>query len=106
MAARYAPDSLVAVTWAPGESIKQSHNWWGRPEEVREPAQVRAVRGQQRGADLLASAAAALAAVSVVYQQRDAGYSEELLDVARGLFTQVCARRAGGVCTEGCGGCA
>lgn len=35
LAARYAPDAFVAVTWAPGKTIKESHNWWGKPEEVR-----------------------------------------------------------------------
>jgi hypothetical protein len=33
--------------------------------------------------------AAALAAVSVVFQDRDPGYSQELLDTAQSLYLQV-----------------
>lgn len=89
VAARYAPGAFVAVTWAPADTIKESHDWWGRPEDIRQPAQVRALKAPQAGADLLAQGAAALAAVSVLFQQRDPAYSEQLLVVARSLYLQV-----------------
>jgi hypothetical protein len=41
------------------------------------------------GADLLGQGAAALAAVSAVFQNRDEAYSDKLLEVARGLYNQV-----------------
>jgi hypothetical protein len=50
---------------------------------------VRALVSPQKGADLLAMGAAALAAVSVVFQERDPGYSQELLDTAQSLYLQV-----------------
>ena len=95
LGARYAPDAFVAVTWAPGKTIKQSHAWWGKPEEVKQAASVKAIKAPQAGADLLGQGAAALAAVSVVFKERDAKYSEKLLEVARGLYNQV------GACSEG-----
>lgn len=50
---------------------------------------MRALVSPQKGADLLAMGAAALAAVSVVFQERDPGYSQELLDTAQSLYLQV-----------------
>lgn len=41
------------------------------------------------GADLLGQGAAALAAVSTVFKDRDELYSAKLLEVARGLYNQV-----------------
>lgn len=41
------------------------------------------------GADLLGQGAAALAAVSTVFKDRDEEYSAKLLEVARGLYNQV-----------------
>ncbi|WIA22858.1 hypothetical protein OEZ86_009804 [Tetradesmus obliquus] len=87
-AARYAPDAFVAVTWKPGATVRESHLYWGRPEDLTGPAQVRALVSPQKGADLLAMGAAALAAVSVVFQERDPGYSQELLDTAQSLYLQ------------------
>lgn len=89
LAARYAPDAFVAVTWAPGRTIKESHDWWGKPEEVKTAAEVRVLKAPKPGADLLGQGAAALAAVSTVFQDRDARYSGKLLEVARGLYNQV-----------------
>eukprot|EP00775_Hariotina_reticulata_P011571 gene11571-11715_t len=88
LAARYQPDAFVAVTWLPGDSISASHNFWGKPEEVPGRSQVRALEGPAPGADLLSQGAAALAAVSQVFKDRDPMYSQELLDVAQGLFDQ------------------
>lgn len=90
MAARYAPDAFVAVTWAPGRTIKDSHDWWGKPEEIKQRAEVRVLKAPKPGADLLGQGAAALAAVSTVFQERDPKYSAKLLEVARGLYNQVC----------------
>lgn len=87
--ARYAPDSFVAVTWMPGSCVKQSHLFWGRPEEVPGAASVRALVAPMKGADLLAQGAAALAAVSVVFQQRQPTYANELLTTAQDLYQQV-----------------
>lgn len=89
LAARYAPDAFVAVTWAPGKTVKESHVWWGKPEEVKQAAETRVLKAPKAGADLLGQGAAALAAVSVVFKERDPRYSAKLLEVARGLYNQV-----------------
>jgi hypothetical protein len=49
LAARYAPDAFVAVTWAPGKTIKDSHIWWGKPEEVKQAAEVRVLKAPKAG---------------------------------------------------------
>jgi hypothetical protein len=90
LAARYAPDAFVAMTWAPGRTVKESHSWWGKPEEVKQAADIRVLKAPKAGADLLGQGAAALAAVSLVFKERDGKYSAKLLEVARGLFNQVC----------------
>jgi hypothetical protein len=77
-------------------SVRESHLYWGRPEDLPGPAQVRTLVSPQKGADLLAMGAAALAAVSVVFQERDPGYSQELLDTAQSLYLQV------GLCCVDC----
>jgi len=64
-------------------------SFWGKPEEVPGQSEVRALEGPSPGADLLGQGAAALAAVSQVFKDRDPVYSQELLDVAQGLFDQV-----------------
>ncbi|KAF8066338.1 celD [Scenedesmus sp. PABB004] len=88
--ARYADGALVAVTWLPGAApdVRASHLMWTRPEEMPGASAVRSLVAPQRGADLLAQAAAALAAVSVVFVERDPDYSRELLDAAEGLYRQ------------------
>jgi hypothetical protein len=102
LAARYAPDAFVAMTWAPGKTVKESHLWWGKPEEVKQAAEVRVLKAPKAGADLLGQGAAALAAVSLVFQERDPRYSAKLLEVARGLFNQVgCTVRRYGSSLEG-----
>lgn len=97
LAARYAPDAFVAMTWAPGKTVKESHLWWGKPDEVKQAAEVRILKAPKAGADLLGQGAAALAAVSVVFKERDPRYSAKLLEVARGLYNQVgVPERSGG----------
>ncbi|GBF92005.1 endoglucanase A [Raphidocelis subcapitata] len=86
--ARYSPQHLVAATWAPGASIRQAHLFWGHPEDIRTPASVRVLGPGQPGADLLAQAAAALAATAVVLRQDDPDYAGLLVSEAQGLFTQ------------------
>lgn len=56
---------------------------------------MRVVKAPKPGADLLGQGAAALAAVSVVFKDRDAAYSDKLLEVARGLYNQVGRRKVG-----------
>lgn len=65
--------------------------FWGRPEDVPGAAAVRALTSRMKGADLLAQAAAALAATSLAFQDRDPTYSAELLNAAQGLYDQVCS---------------
>jgi hypothetical protein len=72
-----------------GWGIRGGCSFWGKPEEVPGQSQVRALEGPSPGADLLGQGAAALAAVSQVFKDRDPVYSQELLDVAQGLFDQV-----------------
>ena len=55
LAARYAPDAFVAVTWAPGKTIKDSHIWWGKPEEVKQAAEVRVLKAPKAGVCVCAS---------------------------------------------------
>lgn len=86
--ARYTPQHLVAATWAPGASIRQAHLFWGHPEDIRTPASVRVLGPGQPGADLLAQAAAALAATAVVLKQDDPDYAGLLVSEAQGLFAQ------------------
>ncbi len=86
--ARYSPTSLVAVTWSPGASIKQAHLFWGHPEDITAPSMVRSLGPGQPGADLLAGAAAALAATAHVFKKEDPSYSDDLIAVAQGLYDQ------------------
>lgn len=92
-AARYQPDAFVAVTWMPGRSVQDAHLFWGAPEDVRGAASVRSLVAPQRGADLLAQGAAALAAVAALTRESDPGYAQGLLDTAQGLYDQVRAPR-------------
>lgn len=78
----------MAVTWAPGKTIQQSHLFWGHPEGIRTPCSVGALGPGQPGADLLAQAAAALASTAVVLQQDDPAYAKQLVTVAQGLYSQ------------------
>lgn len=72
--------------------------FWGRAEDVPGAAKVSALSAGQPGADLLAQGAAALAAVSLAFQQRDPVYSQELLDTAQSLYLQVGFMLAGDLC--------
>jgi len=86
--ARYSPSNLVAVTWSPGASIKQAHLFWGHPEDIPTPSMVRSLGPGQPGADLLAGAAAALAATAYVFKREDPAYANQLVSVAQGLYDQ------------------
>ncbi|KAI8463040.1 MAG: Six-hairpin glycosidase-like protein [Monoraphidium minutum] len=86
--ARFNSTALVAATWAPGETIKAAHLFWGHPEDIVPPATVRVLPPGKPGADLLAQAAAALAAAAVVLRENSADYAAELVSTAEGLYAQ------------------
>ena len=85
---RYADGSFVIASWAPGDSIEESHYNWNRPEEVKTPAKVLALTAGLKGADVLGQAAAALAAISMVFKDDEPAYASQLQEVARSLYLQ------------------
>jgi len=69
--------------------------WWGRPEEIRGPRPALTVDVGAGAADLAATTAAALAAASVVWRERDLAWSIAAASRAAALFGQ--ARAAPGL---------
>eukprot|EP00878_Enallax_costatus_P032996 GHUV01036361.1.p1 GENE.GHUV01036361.1~~GHUV01036361.1.p1 ORF type:complete len:360 (+),score=63.97 GHUV01036361.1:108-1187(+) len=58
---------------------------------------VRSLTSQMKGADLLAQTAAALAATSLAFQDREPTYSAELLEAAQGLYDQATSDDSAGL---------
>lgn len=67
-------------------NIDLDHEYWGRPEDMTMERPVYLVDAEHPGSDLVGQAAAALAAVSVVFAQEDPAYSAAALVHARQLF--------------------
>ncbi len=86
-AARYAPGAYVAAVLSPAAtSVNATHAYWNLPEDTTTPGFVYDLSSGQSGADLLAAAAAGLAATSLVFQSIDPAYSASLLSVALDLY--------------------
>jgi endoglucanase len=91
---RVAVDYLSASQIEPRKYVGQigepgiDHNWWGRPSEYPAGNARNAYIWNETmpAADLLGSAAAAIAAASMVYKESDPVYSDKLLNQAKDLY--------------------
>jgi endoglucanase len=59
---------------------------WARPEDMTWPRPSQKLTSQRPGTDVVANAAAALAAVSLAFQEYDYSYSKLTLRNARNLY--------------------
>lgn len=90
-AIRWGADYLMKAHTAPGSFVAQVGNrlidepYWTRPEQVKELRPAYIVSGSQPGSDVVAAAAAALAATAVAFQGDDA-YSSTLQGHAQELY--------------------
>jgi endoglucanase len=64
------------------------HAYWGRPEDMTMARPCKVINSNNRGSDIAAGTAAALAAGSIVFRDKgDNAYAAELLNAARGIYT-------------------
>ena len=94
-AARYAPDSIVAYTTAPGDLNASHAGFWGRAEDITVPSNVGYLTPGKPSADIAGAMAAALAGAAYVNVDDDSPTADELeaaasyVAVAADLFEQV-----------------
>lgn len=89
---RWVADWLVKAHTAPDELWGQvgqgaaDHGWWGPAEVMPMARPAFRIDADHPGSDLAGEAAAALAAVSIVFRDADPAYADELLRHARELY--------------------
>jgi hypothetical protein len=66
--------------------VQTELGYWARPEDMTWARPSYKVTSRRPGSDIVANAAAALAAVSVAYQPYDSAYSKLALSNARNLY--------------------
>lgn len=94
-AIRWGADYILKASSQIGQGIlygqngngDQDHSYWGRPEEQTQNRPSYFVTANAPGSDLAGNYAAALALTSVAIGASDAAYSQQLLAVARQLYT-------------------
>ncbi|XP_059173975.1 endoglucanase E-4-like [Physella acuta] len=70
------------------------HNYWGRPEDMSMSRPCQTVSASNKGSDIAAETAAALAAGSIVFKTKgDTTYSSQLLAAAQSLYSFAKANR-------------
>ncbi|XP_038985271.1 endoglucanase 17-like [Phoenix dactylifera] len=91
-AVKWATDYLLKATAVPnvvyvqvGDAFRD-HSCWERPEDMDTPRTVYKVDQAHPGSDVAGETAAALAAASIVFRDRDPPYSRRLLDRAVSVF--------------------
>ncbi|OWF45590.1 endoglucanase 13-like [Mizuhopecten yessoensis] len=80
--------------WKPSQNVYYAqvgnggtdHAVWGRPEDMHMSRPSYKVDAGKPGSDVAGETAAALAAGSIVFKERDAGYSTKLLTAAKSLY--------------------
>ncbi|ERM94152.1 endoglucanase 8 isoform X1 [Amborella trichopoda] len=91
-AVRWATDYLLKASATPGVLYVQvgdafsDHNCWERPEDMDTLRTVYKVDKDHPGSDVAGETAAALAAASIVFRERDPAYARLLLDRAMSVF--------------------
>ncbi|GFS26736.1 endoglucanase [Elysia marginata] len=78
---------------------KKDHGFWGRPEDMHMERPCKYVSTKEPGADIAGGTAAAMAAGSVAYKDKDRAYANLLLKRAKSLYSF--AKRYRGVFTGG-----
>ncbi|GFR70539.1 endoglucanase [Elysia marginata] len=95
------------LAWNPGKQElcvqvgdgNADHTFWGRPEDMHMARPCKYVNGGTPGADIAGGTAAAMAAGSIGYRDKDAGYADRLLEGAKSLYNFAKSHR--GVFTGG-----
>ena len=60
--------------------------FWGRPEDMHMSRPCKFVSEYTPGADIAGGTAAAMAAGSIAYRQKDAAFADRLLEGAKSLY--------------------
>jgi len=91
-AIKWGTDWLIKAHPAPNVFYAQvgdghaDHAYWGPPESMTMARPAWKVDAQNPGSDVAGEAAAALAAASIIFRDRDPAYAGELLDHAKELY--------------------
>ncbi|KAK3784995.1 hypothetical protein RRG08_037947 [Elysia crispata] len=80
--------------WKPGQQKlcvqvgdgNADHMFWGRPEDMHMSRPCKFVSEYTPGADIAGGTAAAMAAGSIAYRQKDAAFADRLLEGAKSLY--------------------